>query len=114
MGELSGFEDAIIKIYNCDPEEFEKFHIDKLGSIEWDSSTSLNFDTLIHQRFILELSNVFNQYIKSNCIPCEVDIAPFDVFLTNKEDIKQCQNIVQTDISVICDGDKLNDTGMYS
>ncbi|WP_196008124.1 Uma2 family endonuclease [Clostridium tyrobutyricum] len=76
-----------------------------------DSSTSLNFNTLIHQRFILELSNVFNQYIKSNCIPCEVDISPFDVFLTNKEDIKQCQNIVQTDISVICDGDKLNDKG---
>ncbi|MBV4416530.1 hypothetical protein [Clostridium tyrobutyricum] len=60
------------------------------------------------------MSNVFNQYIKSNGGPCEVDIAPFDVFLTNKEDINQCQNIVQPYISVICDRDKLNDTGIYS
>ncbi|MBV4450443.1 hypothetical protein KM792_12370 [Clostridium tyrobutyricum] len=85
-----------------------------MGSIECDIDASLNFDTLIHQRFILELSNVFNQYIKSNGGPYEVDIAPFDVFLTNKEDINQCQNIVQPYISVICDRDKLNDTGIYS
>lgn len=29
-----------------DPDEFAKFHIDELGSIEWDSGASLSFDTL--------------------------------------------------------------------
>lgn len=65
----------------------------------------------IHQRLILELSNLFNQYIKSNNGLCEVDIAPFDVFLTDNDNIENCKNIVQPDISVICDKNKLNDKG---
>ena len=59
-----------------------------------------------HQRITIELSTIINNYIKSNNGPCEVDIAPFAVFL-NKDD----KNYVEPDISVICDKDKLTDKG---
>ena len=65
----------------------------------------------IHQKLIVELSTIFNNYIKSNKGPCEVYVSPFDVFLTNDETIENCKNIVQPDISVICDKNKLNDKG---
>lgn len=59
-----------------------------------------------HQRITIELSTIINNYIKSNNGPCEVDVAPFAVFL-NKDD----KNYVEPDISVICDKDKLTDKG---
>lgn len=39
---------------------------------------------------------------------CEVDIAPFAVFLTSDD-----RNYVEPDISVICDFDKLDDRGCH-
>ncbi len=59
-----------------------------------------------HQRLTVELSTIINNYIKSNHCSCEVDIAPFAVFL-NEDD----KNYVEPDISVICDPKKLNDKG---
>uniref|UniRef100_UPI001F36A2AC Uma2 family endonuclease n=1 Tax=Clostridium sp. HV4-5-A1G TaxID=2004595 RepID=UPI001F36A2AC len=37
--------------------------------------------------------------------------SPFDVFLTDDENLDNCRNIVQPDISVICHKNKLNDKG---
>lgn len=65
----------------------------------------------IHQGIIMELSTILNSYIKSNNGPCKVYAAPFDVLLTNDTDTNNCTNIVQPDISVICDKNKLNDKG---
>lgn len=59
-----------------------------------------------HQRLTVELSTLINNYIKSNNGSCEVDIAPFAVFL-NEDD----KNYVEPDISVICDSKKLNAKG---
>ena len=59
-----------------------------------------------HQRLTIELSTLINNYIKSNNGSCEVDVAPFAVFL-NADD----KNYVEPDISVICDRNKLNDKG---
>lgn len=59
-----------------------------------------------HQRITMELSTTINNYIKSNNGSCEVDVAPFAVFL-NEDD----RNYVEPDISVICDPNKLNDKG---
>lgn len=59
-----------------------------------------------HQRIVIELSTIINNYIKSNKGSCEVDIAPFAVFL-NEDD----RNYVEPDISVICDQSKLTDKG---
>lgn len=59
-----------------------------------------------HQRIAIELSTIINNYIKSNTGSCEVNIAPFAVFL-NEDD----KNYVEPDISVICDRNKLTDKG---
>jgi Uma2 family endonuclease len=65
----------------------------------------------IHQELIMALSAAFYNYIKSNNGNCKVYPSPFDVFLTDDENLDNCKNIVQPDISVICDKNKLNDKG---
>ena len=59
-----------------------------------------------HQRITVELSTVINNFIKSKNGSCEVDIAPFAVFL-NQDD----KNYVEPDIAVICDQNKLTEKG---
>lgn len=66
----------------------------------------------IHQKLINELSYLINHHIKSNNGPCEVYTAPFDVILNDSDnDIFSSRNVVQPDISVICDKNKLTDKG---
>ena len=59
-----------------------------------------------HQRIAGELFASIREYINANNGSCEVDIAPFAVFL-NEDDT----NYVEPDISVICDPNKLTDKG---
>jgi len=59
-----------------------------------------------HQRYTVELSTLINNYLREKGGPCEVDIAPFAVFL-NEDDAKY----VEPDISVICNPEKLTDKG---
>ena len=59
-----------------------------------------------HQRIVTELATAINTYLKKNRGSCEVNVAPFAVFL-NKDD----RNYVEPDISVVCDKDKLNEKG---
>lgn len=67
----------------------------------------------MHQEIITELLSEIRNYIKSNNGPCKVYAAPFDVILINNndDDINRSNNIVQPDISVICDKNKLTDKG---
>jgi len=66
----------------------------------------------IHQKIIMELSAEILNYIKANNGSCEVYPAPFDVILKNDDEIlEDSKNIVQPDISVICDKNKLTDEG---
>ena len=66
----------------------------------------------IHQKIIMELSAEIRNYIKANNGSCEVYPAPFDVILKNDDqNIEDSKNIVQPDISVICDESKLTDNG---
>lgn len=66
----------------------------------------------IHQKIIMELAFEFKNYIKSKNGSCEVYPAPFDVILINdNEDINISKNVVQPDISIICDKSKLTDKG---
>ena len=66
----------------------------------------------IHQKIIMKLSYEIEKYIQSNNGDCEVYPAPFDVILVSEnQDAKDSKNIVQPDISVICDKDKLTDKG---
>ena len=59
-----------------------------------------------HQQVLLSLSRKIADYIDKKGGSCEVDIAPFAVFL-NEDD----KNYVEPDISVICSPDKLTDKG---
>lgn len=59
-----------------------------------------------HQRIAGELFATIRNYIKQNNGTCEVNIAPFAVFLNQND-----TNYVEPDISVICNPDKLNDKG---
>ena len=66
----------------------------------------------IHHKILMEISAEIRNYIKSNKGPCEVYPAPFDVILKNDdEEALDSKNIVQPDISVICDRNKLTDKG---
>ena len=57
----------------------------------------------IHQTISMELSNIIYNYIKSKKGVCQVFTAPFDVKLSDKP-----LTIVQPDIMIICDKDKLD------
>lgn len=61
-----------------------------------------------HQRILIDLSYQIENYIRNKKGLCEVDIAPFAVFL-NEDDI----NYVEPDISVICDPSKLDEKGCH-
>ncbi|EOR27228.1 hypothetical protein SDC9_46970 [bioreactor metagenome] len=66
----------------------------------------------IHQKIVTEVLTEIRSYIKSNNGSCEIYPAPFDVVLKNDdEELKHSKNIVQPDISVICDKSKLTDKG---
>lgn len=64
----------------------------------------------IHQEISMKLTNEIYNYLKDK--NCRVYSAPFDVrlFKGNKED-EDVINVVQPDITVICDDSKLDDRG---
>ena len=59
-----------------------------------------------HQDIAGELFGTIREYIKSNRGSCKPYIAPFAVFLNDDD-----KNYVEPDISVICDTNKLTDSG---
>jgi Uma2 family endonuclease len=61
-----------------------------------------------HQAALMELSNQFYNYLKRK--PCKVFPAPFDVRLFYEED-ESDDTVVQPDIVVICDKNKLGPEG---
>lgn len=66
----------------------------------------------IHQKILTNLIVKLDNHIKANNGDCEVYPAPFDVILKSEdEEIPSSKNIVQPDISVICDKNKLADKG---
>ncbi|ADQ05986.1 protein of unknown function DUF820 [Caldicellulosiruptor hydrothermalis 108] len=66
----------------------------------------------IHQEIIFELILVIGNYIKQNNKPCKIYTAPFDVvFVEEGQDESKATNVVQPDISIICDKKKLTDRG---
>ena len=67
---------------------------------------NIPFPNRIHQEILREISCTIFNYIESKGSTCHVYITPFAVKLFN--DIK---NIVEPDISVICDPNKLTDKG---
>lgn len=67
---------------------------------------AMSASSRIHQKILMELSTLIHAYIKSKGGNCEVYPAPFAVQLDKDKD-----TIVEPDISIICDADKLTDRG---
>ena len=64
--------------------------------------------TRTHQRILFSMSRVIADYIDSKDGKCEVNIAPFAVFLNNDD-----TNYVEPDILVVCDPLKLDEKGCH-
>lgn len=95
---------SLEKYYTVDdfydmPEDIRAELID--GEIVYMASPSR-----IHQELLGELYNIIKNHIKAKDGKCRVYPAPFSVQLRKEND-----TIVEPDISVICDADKLNDRG---
>lgn len=59
-----------------------------------------------HQKIVGEIFGTVRDYIKKNHVSCEPYMSPFAVFLNGDE-----TNYVEPDVSVICDKNKLTDSG---
>lgn len=94
-------------------EDYLKFSEDEIVEIiDGRISAMSPAPSRIHQEIIMEISAEIRNYIKSNNGSCKVYPAPFDVVLIDEDqDAKESKNIVQPDISVICDKNKLTDKG---
>lgn len=61
-----------------------------------------------HQRLVAELLRKIADYIERNGGRCEVNIAPFAVYLYNDD-----YNYVEPDIFVVCDSRKMDEQGCH-
>ena len=64
--------------------------------------------TRTHQRILLSLSRLIADYIDPEGGNCEVNIAPFSVFLNNDD-----KNYVEPDILIVCEPSKLDEKGCH-
>jgi len=73
-------------------------------------SYAMNAPLRIHQKVSGEFFRQFANYLKGRT--CEVYAAPFDVrFVTRSKRDEEIFDVVQPDISIICDPDKLDEKG---
>ncbi len=63
----------------------------------------------IHQEISMELSTQFHTYLRGKT--CRVFTAPFCVRLDAKKNDNDIKNIVEPDITIVCDSSKLDDRG---
>lgn len=80
----------------------EDVHVELIKGVFYDQATPRR----IHQAIVTELLAAIHAYIKSTGGLCHVYLAPFAVKLFNDE-----KTIVEPDLSIICDRDKLTDKG---
>ncbi|ACM61663.1 Uma2 family endonuclease [Caldicellulosiruptor bescii] len=83
--------------------------VELIDGVIYDMSPALSRK---HQKIVVEFTTAINNYLKVSKKPCEIYTAPFDVVLTEEgQDEKQATNVVQPDISIICDKKKLTEKG---
>lgn len=84
-------------------EQYEELHEDKRVEVFDGIVYDIASPSQIHQSVSIELSNIIYNYIKRKKGSCQLFTAPFDVKLSDYP-----LTIVQPDIMVICDKDKLD------
>lgn len=99
------------KIYTYD--DYLKFSEDAIVEIiDGRISAMAPAPSRMHQTMVSKLLIAIGKYIEENKGDCEIYPAPFDVVLVNENESEEnSRNIVQPDISVICDKSKLTDKG---
>lgn len=71
---------------------------------------AMNAPLRIHQEILLEMARQIANFLKGK--PCKLYVAPFDVRMPDRsKDENEVFNVVQPDLSVICDHEKLDDKG---
>lgn len=85
-------------------EEYESLPEDKRVEVFEGVAYDMAGPSSVHQRLSMILSNKLFNYISKKGGPCEVFNAPFDVKLSEEP-----LTIVQPDVMVICDRDKIDD-----
>jgi len=85
-------------------EQYEAFPEDRRVEVFEGVAYDMASPSEIHQTISTELTTILNTYIKSRKGPCKVFHAPFDVKLDNNP-----LTIVQPDLMIVCDKDKLDD-----
>ena len=85
------------------PEQYEALPEDKRVEVFYGVVYDMARPSQIHQAVSMELSNIIYNYIKGKKGSCQLFSAPFDVKLSDHP-----LTIVQPDIMVICDKDKLD------
>lgn len=85
-------------------EEYEALPGDKRAEVFDGQIYYMGSPSQIHQSILLEVSTLLNSYVKGRKGDCKVFPAPFDVKLSDNP-----LTIVQPDIMVVCDKDKLDD-----
>jgi Uma2 family endonuclease len=63
----------------------------------------------IHQEILMELSRQISNYLSGK--PCKVYPAPFCVRLDVKKNDNDVKNVVEPDITIVCDSSKLDERG---
>lgn len=84
-------------------EQYESFPEDKRIEVFEGVAYDMPSPSQIHQSISMQLSTIINNDILRRKGPCSIFSAPFDVKLSDKPLI-----IVQPDIMVVCDKDKLD------
>ncbi len=84
-------------------EQYEALPEEKRAEVFDGIVYDMSSPSQIHQSILLELSTLLNSYVKGKKGDCKVFPAPFDVKLSD-----QPLTIVQPDILIVCDKDKLD------
>ncbi len=82
----------------------EGSHVELIDGVFYDLYLDMAAPGRVHQKLSIRLSTIIQNHIDSKGGKCEVFAAPFSVQLKEND-----QTIVEPDISVICDTNKLND-----
>lgn len=84
-------------------EEYEQLPADTRVEVFDGILYNMSSPSQIHQSLSMELSTMLNLYLKAKKSSCKVFYAPFDVKLS-----EQPLTIVQPDIMIVCDTNKLD------
>ncbi len=63
----------------------------------------------IHQEVLMELARQFSNHLLDK--PCKIYPAPFCVRLDTNDDDKKVKNVVEPDLTIVCDSSKLDKKG---